>query len=343
MKVLADASLPNINKLFSSPFEMTLFDNQNQIKSMISKFDVLFCRSTLAVTADLLRNTSIKVVATASSGTDHIDKKFLEANNILLIDAKGSNATAVVDYVIATISYLKKTNKLTGRFVGVIGNGQVGSRLYVTLQTLGFKVKSYDPILAINHPSYRSCSLDDIVNSDLICVHANLHTNNPFPSKNLLNSDFLAKLKPGVSIINAARGGIVDENALISTFRDVIYCTDVYCNEPNINHKIVELAEICTPHIAGHSVEAKNAAVLQVAKHIYDYAGVNTIETQVESPDDLPLNTSYSGDPNWQDDILKIYNPINETNILKESTNKQQTFVELRKAHNFRHDFRIST
>lgn len=346
MKVLADSSLPNVKKYFNKPFTLSLYDDLSQVKSLITEAKVLLCRSTLKVNADLLASSDIEIVATASSGVDHIDKDYLAANNIVLMDAKGSNARSVVDYVIACIAYLEQIKKLSGGLVGVVGVGEVGSRLVPQLLALGFQVICFDPFV-------KDTSLDDylgdfidLLDCDLICIHANLHENLPFPSKNLFNLDILNKLKPGAVIINAARGGIVNEQDLLATTNKIIYCTDVYCNEPNIDHKIVDLATICTPHIAGHSIEAKKAAVSQVAYAIRRHYNVSNLdnsfclEVDKQLIDKLKFKVLVEKN-DWQDKILNLYNPYIETIALKQAIDKSKAFLQTRLAHKYRHNFNM--
>jgi erythronate-4-phosphate dehydrogenase len=349
MRVLADKTLPGITTLFDSSFQVTLYATSAEAKTLICEQDVLLCRSTLKVSASLLSNSSVRCVATASSGTDHIDCNYLADNNITLIDAKGCNARAVVDYVIACIAYLSNVNKIVGMTVGVVGLGEVGSRLLPRLLALGFNVKCFDPLLAKTCANFIGCEIEDLFSCDLICIHANLHEDKPFPSKNLFNQNLIKHLKDGVVIINAARGGIVNEDDLLSTTKSITYCTDVYCNEPAINAKIIDFATLCTPHIAGHSIEAKKAAVSQVCEAIYNYFGVRLANSSCETQNILSgFEASYLQNERsnklfmqtgWQNEILELYNPYNETHYFKSTKDKQEAFTRQRQAHKNRHDF----
>src|SRR5690554_546410 len=100
MKILADASLPGLLQAFPKPFQLTLYHELKEVPQLLSGKEILLCRSTLKIAEPLLKGHSLRYLATASSGTDHIDKAYLRANSIELFDAKGSNATAVADYVI---------------------------------------------------------------------------------------------------------------------------------------------------------------------------------------------------------------------------------------------------
>lgn len=338
MKILADASLPELSQAFPKPFELSVYKDTQELSSKLKGQQILFCRSTLKINEQLLAGLShsLNYVATASSGTDHIDSQYLESNTIKIIDAKGSNAIAVADYVIATLAFLQKYRGFSGTEAGIIGVGEVGARVIERLQAAGMEVICNDPIRAFVDLNFTNNDLESLAQCDLICLHANLHEDPPFPSKDLLNERLLEKLKPGTVIINAARGGIVNEKALLKLKDRFTYCTDVYNNEPKISKEIVDSALLCTPHIAGHSIEAKLAAVRIVSEKLHAFFNLPIPQWQLlpkAEPMSLPLS------PNWQDLVLSLYNPLNDTLQLKASNNLELDFQRLRKAHQNRHDF----
>lgn len=295
----------------------------------------MLCRANHKITEALLtgHQHSLRYVATASSGSDHIDKSYLARTKIELIDAKGSNAIAVADYIIATLAFLQKYKGFSGSKAGVIGVGEVGARVVGRLKAAGMTLLCNDPLKA--DLGFANHSLEELIECDLISIHANLHDSSPSPSRDLLDERLLKQLKPGTVIINAARGGIVNEEALLRQ-KSLIYCTDVYNNEPTINKKIVDLASLCTPHIAGHSIEAKYRAVAMLSESLHARFNLKPPLHQLpavalEMP--LPLTSD------WQDLVLALYNPGNETVLLKTSHSLALRFQTLRKAHQNRHDF----
>jgi len=338
IKILADATLPELPKLFPKPYTLTTYQTQDQVLALLPEHDVLLCRSTLKVTEQLLAGSNIQCVATASSGVDHIDSDYLKKHNIMLFDAKGCNARAVADYVVSTLAVLQNRNVLTGNKAGVIGVGEVGSRVVTRLIAAGFEVICFDPLKSSKDSKHHYGSLADLTSCDLLCIHANWHDIPPFPSHHLLNAEFLKQLKPGTTIINASRGGIVDEDALLKVRQPISYCTDVYSNEPFIDARIVDFSTICTPHIAGHSIEAKQAAVMLLSQKLHHHHGLPapTTHSLIKESSTIVLNHS-----NWQDCVLKLYNPLTDTEQLKSATDKAQAFITLRQAHIFRHDYTI--
>lgn len=327
MKILADASLGDLRPLFSPAFTLSYFDRLHAVPDLLPSQDILLCRSTLSVTPSLLRNSSLQCIATASSGTDHVDTGYLASENIHLIHAKGINASAVADYVVAMLVVSAAFVSFNGKKAGVIGVGYVGSKVITRLQALGFDVFWYDPLTAGTNSACR-VGLDDLLDCDVLCIHANLHDMPPYPSRNLLGERFLTRLKPQTMIINAARGHIVDESALLACRQPLTYCTDVYSQEPGINPHIVDFSFQCTPHIAGHTVEAKRDVLHHVCKQIHQHFEVPY--PGIDSPT-IPLATPACLD--WQAFVLSVYNPSVETKMLHSAHDKQQAFLKQRTLH----------
>jgi erythronate-4-phosphate dehydrogenase len=337
MKILADGTLPGLEQAFPKPFALTIYEDPMEIAKLLLNQQILFCRSTLKVNEDLLQGHSLRFVATASSGTDHIDTLYLQNHNIQLIDAKGSNATAVADYVIATVAFLQTYKGFSGGKAGIIGVGEVGSKVAERLTAADMEVLCYDPLRSKLDANFSSCSLNDLRQCDLISVHANLHDFSPHQSRNLLDAGLLKQFKPGVVIINASRGGVINEDALLKQKNALIYCTDVYDNEPIINSKIVAFATLCTPHIAGHSIEAKYAAVAMVSRKLHSY--LRLVPPKLIFPAVPQESAMLPASQSWQECVLSLYNPVRETNLLKASNDLAKAFRNIRKAHQNRHDF----
>lgn len=335
MNILADATLPDLFTAFPSPFKLTLYAHSNEIRDLLSQQDVLLCRSTLKVDQQLLQNHHLQFVATASSGTDHLDHQFLMDNHIQIIDAKGCNTESVADYILSSLAYLDENQLFSGKRAGIIGLGRIGTEVSRRLDFLGFETIHYDPPKAEQDLSFSSCTLSELYSCDFLCIHADLHDDGPYPSYHLINETFLKQLPKNRVIINAARGGIVDERALINMGKSLIYCTDVYWNEPDINPLIIEQATLCTPHIAGHSIEGKQAAVQLISQQLHRYAGLPPVQFNPIAYENLALEKEIS----WQKKMLSNYNPINETNLLKRAKDKRSAFLEVRKNHQFRHNF----
>lgn len=332
MNILADASLPGLKEAFPKPFHLTVYNNHQELETLIPNHDILLCRAHLKVNEALIGQAKLCYVATASSGSDNLDKAYLDQRSIQYFDAKGCNAVAVADYMMSCIALLDYQAKLKGNKIGIIGLGHVGSTLFSRLQKAGFELFCYDPPKQMLAPNFISCSQEELYSCDALCVHAELHRTEPYASHNLLNRSFLNKLQPHCVVINASRGGIVNEEAVLKL--NTPYCTDVYLNEPHIKKEIIQHALICTPHIAGHSLEAKSNAVNFISEKIHSQLGL-ALPNYLEPPKPLTIQEKSS----WQELALSLYNPIQETNQLKEASTLTSSFLHLRQAHNNRHDF----
>ncbi|MGL5741938.1 MAG: NAD(P)-dependent oxidoreductase [Legionella sp.] len=337
MNVLADASLPGLTQAFPMPFHLTQYHHPDELAHLLPGQDVLFCRSTLKVNQTLLRNHCLRYVATASSGTDHLDSMWLNSQNIGIIDAKGSNARSVADYVVACLAFLQQQRLIAGNQAGIIGMGKVGTAVTERLQAADFQTLTYDPLRAIREPrDFQSCTLEELYEVDLLCIHAELHNTQPYPSVNLINRNVLALLKSNCIIINAARGVIINEKDLLNHTRPLIYCTDVYLNEPSIDKRIIDKALLCTPHIAGHSLEAKFAAVTMISEKLHQLAGV---PIPLFAQPEMSHTPRIKENAPWYELLLEIYNPFDETLQLKQALDIKTTFLNLRNNHQKRHDF----
>lgn len=334
--VLMDASLSVQSVPWHSDFQVVPFKNLSELHTLLASHEVLVCRSNLPVTAELLANSPIRCVATASSGTNHIDFPYLLKHKIACLDAKGSNAMAVADYVTACLAYLQVYQHWQGACIGIIGLGEVGRRVHARMRALGYTVYGYDPLRALHDPSFHSDSLALIQQCDFISIHANLHTGPFYPTLHWINAEFLAQVSPGTVILNASRGDIVDEFALLQDNFPIQYCTDVYSNEPFISEQLVAKATLCTPHIAGHSIEGRGAMLRHVIEKLHQYYAKSMPMADYPSLSDRP---SLYAEATWQNTVLKIYNPGIETHALKTAHARDDVFLRLRQAHAQRHDF----
>lgn len=330
IKLLVDGSIPSVADFFGSAFQISIFNNETECQQQIRHQEVLLCRSTLKLDSVSLAQTSLKCIATLSSGIDHITQH--PSHVLPILDAKGANARAVADYVIACLAVGTENRLIQGRQAGIIGMGAVGSLVASRLKQLGFMVMTYDPLRALRDPTFLSDPWSALLDCDVICVHPNLHNGVPYPSRHLLGETFFSQIKKMAFLINAARGDIVDESALLK-YQSVYYCADVFSDEPQVNKKIIDFATLCTPHIAGHSIEARIRALAVVSQKIHAFFGLSPTHLQHEEMADLIL------DPlTWVDTTLSFYDPREETQTLKLSQDVKNTFLALRKAHTYRHE-----
>lgn len=222
----------------------------------------LFVRSTTRVNKDLLAGTNVKFVGSATAGIDHIDVDYLARNGIGFAHAPASNAWAVAEYTLAWISILAPD---PGSLVCLVGHGNVGVRVEAALRELGYRIRIYDP------PLYGESvgTLTDIVEAaDVLTLHVPFTHDTAYPTAGMLSDRLLRSMKPGSLLINTARGGIVDDDALATLCRNqrIRAVLDVFQTEPDLPMSVVESVRYCTPHIAGYSIQAKLGAASALVK-----------------------------------------------------------------------------
>ncbi len=232
--------------------------------------DVLVVRTRTQVNKSLLLGSLVRLVCTATIGFDHIDTEFCDRQGIRWISCPGCNAQAVCDYVEEAIEEIKNEKLKIKNFsltLGVVGVGHVGSLVAQMAERKGLKVLLNDP------PKGIGVSLDEIAqNSDIITFHTPLDKS----TYHLCDETFLQQCKQGALIINAARGGIVDEQALLSSGHP--YILDTWENEPDINAEVLAKAQLATMHIAGYSVEGKRNASQMCLDEIADLFHLKRID-----------------------------------------------------------------
>ena len=262
MKIVADSQIPLVQQAFSNIGDVLLYEDRKLTPQLISDADVLVVRSVSKVDAELLENSHVSFVATATSGIDHVDTEYLQQKNIGFASAHGSNALSVVEYVLSCMSILAEQNNfdLFKKTVGIIGCGKVGSRLKSVLDTIGVNCVVNDPPLKDKTGDSIYVDLQEIINSDIITLHVPLTSRGLYPTRNLVNENFLARMKKDAILINTSRGKVVDEMALkkyIDHHENLSAVIDVWENEPDIDPGMLQRADIGTPHIAGYSIDAK--------------------------------------------------------------------------------------
>ena len=206
LKIVADENMPVVDTLFGGLGQVTRLPGRALTAEQVADADVLLVRSVTRVDSNLIENSRVRFVGSATIGTDHIDRGYLAKRGIAFANAPGCNAEAVVDYVLATLCRLQP-NWLNAS-VGIIGGGNVGGRLYRRLRALDVDCLCYDPFLdASEQPDL--VSFEEVLGADVLCLHTPLTTTGPYPSYHLLNGGVLAKLAADTLIINAGRGGAI--------------------------------------------------------------------------------------------------------------------------------------
>ena len=265
MQIIIDKGIPFLQGVFPSEIEVKFLSPEEITSESVRKADALFVRTRTQINKELLHGSQVRFVATATIGFDHIDQDYCREAGIHWVSCPGCNAQAVCDYVeeaIASFNSSPFRGRSEGGFtIGIIGYGHVGKLVAQMAEKNGYRVLLSDPPLGIGAP------LKEIVpQCDVLTFHTPLTYDGEHPTYHLCNADILRLCKPNALIINAARGGIIDEQALLSTLNSQLstlnYTTVIDCweNEPLLNQALLEKVDLASFHIAGYSIEGKMRA-----------------------------------------------------------------------------------
>ena len=255
-QVIIDKGIPFLEGIFPPEIDVRYLSPEDITSEAIRHADALIVRTRTLINKGLLHGSNVRFVATATIGFDHIDQDYCREAGIHWVSCPGCNAQAVCDYVEEAIAHLKpEYSKLT---IGVVGYGHVGKLVAQMAERKGYQVLLSDPPLGIG------MSLEELAPlCDVLTFHTPLTRDGEYPTYHLCNADILRICKPNTLIINAARGGIIDEQALLSTLNTkhstLNYKTAIDCweGEPNLNQELLKKVNLASFHIAGYSIQGK--------------------------------------------------------------------------------------
>ena len=272
--------------------------------------DALILRTRTICDAALLDGSSVKLIATATIGTDHVDFDYCNSHGIEVQNAAGCNAGGVMQYVFSALYGVaaRKGIKIDGATIGIVGVGNVGKKIEKMAEYLGFKVLRYDPPRAVAEGKEGFCSLEYLLeNSQIVTMHVPLDEN----TRRMANEAFFAMMQPGSIFINAARGEVVDEEALKATlpkFGAVVI--DTWNNEPNVDVELVDMVDIATPHIAGYSYQGKQTGTAMAVRAVAHHFGIEALYDffPEDEPDHEPVLLDLQGKNQGQTAAVFQYN-----------------------------------
>ncbi len=347
LSIVADQQILLAKDAFSKFGDVQLVDGRTIDQQMLKNVDVLLVRSVTKVNESLLKGSKIKFVGSATSGIDHIDIEYLQKSNIAFSYALGSNARSVAEYVLSSLFVAAEQQdfSLTEKTVGIIGCGQVGSRVKRFMETLGIKTLLNDPLLAKQTSDHSYVELEEILQANIITLHVPLTSDGEFPTNKLVNKEFLQGLKSDVILVNTSRGEVIDEAELLAFKQanaSAILILDVWCNEPEININLLQQSFIATPHIAGYSFDGKLKATEMLLDALNDYTNNESLEAILRKPeqeiiaideDDIQLAVMQSYDV--RSDAIALMN-LNNIDDVKRAA----YFDSLRKNYPVRREFK---
>ena len=353
MRVIADIDIPYLNGVFESCSFKVEYLKGNEIGEMQAKdADILIIRTRTICNKELLGNSRVSVIATASIGTDHIDLEYCNAKGIKVISAPGCNAGAVAQWVLSAIFSLLNKGEytdLSSITLGIVGVGNIGLRLAKSAQTLGFNVLQCDPPREEKEGCNHFVSLNQIARqSDIVSIHVPLTFKGRYKTHHMVNHEVLSKLKPNAILLNSSRGGVIDENALLNqlTSKNLLVGIDVWENEPHLNAQLLQKVHIATPHIAGYSLEGKVNATRMVVESLSEHFGLNINSAKLGKNDIKVIHEIDIGKylQNNNIDYSKLFNGIysilNDSRELKKHPEK---FELMRSSYNLRREYSAYT
>ncbi|TKI03847.1 4-phosphoerythronate dehydrogenase PdxB [Martelella alba] len=270
MEILVDENMPYAQELFCRLGEVRSAPGRHITAETLRDAGALMVRSVTRVDAALLQGAGVKFVGTATAGTDHVDTAWLAGAGIGFSGAPGCNAVAVVEYVFSALLMLAERDgfSLRDKTVGIVGAGNVGGRLHRRLQALGIRTLLCDPPLADQGRTGPFYPLEKLVSeADILTFHTPLTSSGPYATWHAVNDDLLAALPSGRILINACRGAVVDNAALLQALtrgKDLRVVLDVWEPEPALSLPLLERVAVGTPHIAGYTLEGKARGTTQV-------------------------------------------------------------------------------
>ena len=335
MKIVADDKIPYIQPALQALADEVVFKAGKEITSSdVRDADILVVRTRTCCDRRLLKNSSVRLVVTATIGYDHFDTKWLEKAGILWANCPGCNATSVAQYVRNSLFALQQDRDfvLTNATVGIVGVGHVGTAVLHALRQAGVRrILLNDPPREVaSDPAPESLCWSPIetlqAEADVITLHTPLMMQGAFKTYHLVNAAFFDSLQRTPVLINTARGGIVDEVALChaldnSLIREAII--DTWEHEPQVRRSLLQKAYLSTPHIAGYSADGKANATRMALDHICNFLG-QPMTFDIHPPT-LPAEFHLTGTPDEQ--ALQLYDPRRDSQQLKM---RPESFEQLR-------------
>ena len=359
MKIFADENMPLVAELFGERAEIIRGPGRGLNREQLADVDVLLVRSVTKVNADLLKGTGVRFAGSATAGIDHVDQEYLREVGIEFAYAPGCNANSVAEYVVGALLHLATRDGFepAGLKIGIVGHGQVGSRVAAKCRALGMQTLINDPPLAQQGVKLDFVELDDLLGVDVLTLHVPLTFEGPFATANLISEDWLGRIKKSKMIVlNTARGGVLDEAALWQgrkAGRVGQVVLDVFEAEKTperVSDAALEQADITTSHIAGYSYDGKVAGTVMLYKAMAKHFGWQKELKQIDALRAEPIELTGPGQgAGFLDQlycaVCQAYNIQQDHKKLQKATEYKSKdrgayFDSLRKNYPVRREFR---
>lgn len=344
MKIVADANLPYVEDFFAGYGQITRILGREISAKDVRDADILLVRAVTKVNAQLLEGSQVKFVGSMTAGADHLDTAWLDQRGIKWSTTPGFNAPPVADYIISVVAALMQRRLMPPKTfkAAVVGVGHIGKLVSAKLKLLGADVIECDPVRAKAENNFVSVPFAEITDVDLVTFHVPLTSDGEYPTRHMVDKQFLTHQKSGCVLINASRGAVIDSEALKQHGAHLLWCLDVFEHEPDVENTLLEKAALSTPHIAGYSVQGKVRGMKMLYQAVCD-AGF--VDAKSVDPVPMPSQTlQFSGSNHrWQDIVLGVFNPAVMTAMMRTTllpvANHGALFDAMRHRFQFRHEF----
>lgn len=282
MKIVCDNKIPFIRGVFEPWAEVVYLSGAETTPEVVRGADAVVTRTRTHCDEALLAGSSVRVVASATIGFDHIDTAWCESHGIRWYNAPGCNSRSVRQYICAALCALARRHglQLDTLTLGVVGVGNVGSKVAEAAALLGMRVLLCDPPRARREASAPGewLPLDELIaRSDIVTLHVPLLREGEDATWHLFDAARLSKMRPDQFLINSSRGPVVDNAALKAALRSKALCgavLDVWEDEPEPDRELMDLLDIATPHIAGYSADGKANGTQMSVQAVADVLGL---------------------------------------------------------------------
>lgn len=293
MKIVADDKIPFLKGALEPYAEVIYIPGKQISNDDLKDADALLIRTRTKCTEKLLENTGIRFIGTATIGFDHIDTHYCESRKITWTNAPGCNSSSVQQYIAAALLKISSVSNfnLRDKTLGIIGVGNVGSKVEKYARAIGMKVLLNDPPRARLEGSKNFRSLETVLSeSDIITVHVPLNLIGEDYTFHLFDEENFYQIRKGSWFINSSRGEVANTDAVkqaLNTGRLQGAIIDVWEDEPDIDLDLMRMALIATPHIAGYSTDGKangTAMVVNALGKFFNLPYINWYPGNVPSP-----------------------------------------------------------
>lgn len=359
MRIVVDSKNSFVQETFRQLGRVEVLPTQAITRDALRDADALIVRSETRVDARLLEGTPVRFVGTATIGVDHLDTVYLAERGIAFANAPGSNAESVAEYVAAALLVLacdRKTD-LSGMTIGIVGVGNVGSRVDRVATGLGMRVLLNDPPLQRRTGDARFLPLNELAGADIVTLHVPLTHSGPDATYHFFGQEQLSAMKRGSVLINTARGPAVESEALKQALREghlSAAVLDVWENEPLVDVVLLGLARLATPHIAGYSLDGKLNAARMIYEALRAYSGSEAPwipPSSIAPPEASTIDTRgiRAKGVGWMDEVVRRCYDIRrdsehlQRSILLPYSERAERFRELRAVYPVRREFDATT